>query len=386
MPIPNADALATFDVGAAGGNREDLSDIFEMLIREDYETTTEAIGIKDSAKAVKHEWMEGELGLCLAECDEDITQFEVVVDMVAGDGLKFRPGTTFKVLGPYPEVMQVTDVVVDQVTFTRSYGNSITNGAGAIAANSTLVIIAHPVQEDASVTTVDREAEYTRDRIYNYTQILFDWVSVSLSQEVVLKAGVKSELAEQLRVKLIKRRQELNRSVLMNYMSLNGGADGATRTMGGILQFLSQAGSLMTNSAVADISYDMFKADQKEIYDNGGVCDLALMGSTQKGKISTFFENLRRLDRTTNEAGYVIDKVSTDFGTVELRIDNNIDPDKIIYIDRKRCKIMPLDGLAMGVQEVPRDGLAHKRFMSGEYTFEIKNALHAHLLRWNLKY
>jgi len=374
-------SLASFD---QGGNREDLSDVFNLLVQHNHRSVTNAIGIKgEAAKATKHQWVEGELGGMTSALNGALNTTATTANVATGDGVKFRIGTLFKISGNNPEVLQVTSITADALTVVRGYGSTSDPGTN-YADTSVIEIISHPVQEDADIATTGRFAEIVRATAYNYTQKFFDYTQVSDTQEAVDKAGVDSELTFQVQAKLEKLWRELNRSLIYGIRSADAGGAASYRSMGGIYEFVTAAGGNATDAAAAAVTYKLLRAEMKDAYDDGGNIDLIVCGTTQKAKISDIYVELRRMERKDSGMGYIVETVLTDFGEARLVLDTTLEADKVLFLDSTRLRALPLQNLAMSMEDVARTGLARKKMISGEYTMEIMNATKAFSVLYNL--
>ncbi len=375
MALVAASALGSFD---QGGNREDLSDVLAQILEKDRETSLQRIGIGGAATATKHEWVESALGSTVATLDTTLTTTTTSVVLSSGDGLKFRIGTLFKFAGNNPEVLQVTLVATDTLTVVRGYGSTSDPGT-SYTAPAVIEIISHPAQEDADFSA---DSPNIRTKDYNYTQVFTGGISVSDTQEAVDKAGVDSEVTYQTQVKLMEKMRELNIGIIKGIRSADAGSDTSYRSMGGLVEFLSQATGNAADASAASISESLILARMQAIYDDGGNVDTLFVGATQKRKISDFWKDARRRD--TETAGAVINEYETDFGVVRVVLERYLGTDKALFVDSSRVKVMPLTGLAMGMKEIARTGRARKYMIDGEYTLEVRNAKKAHGMLYNL--
>ncbi|MHB9019365.1 MAG: SU10 major capsid protein [Minisyncoccota bacterium] len=376
MAIPGASALSSFD---QGGNREDLSDVLASMVEVDVDTALNAIGIKGEATATKHEWVEDALGSVVSSLAAALNTTVTSATVATGDGAKFHIGSLFKIAGNNPEVMQVTAVSTDTLTIVRGYGSTSDPGTN-YASGSVIEIISHPAQEDAQF---EARAHTIRTKAFNYTQVFFDTVDVSDTQEQVSKAGVDSEVAYQLEKKLLEKKRELNIAAIKGIKSADAGSDSSLRSMGGIVEFISAAGGNAIDAAGAALSKTLLDRALRDVYEDGGEGKLVLAGPIQKPKISEFLKEYRRGDMG-DKVGYVVREYDCDFGTVDVRLERYLGNDTVVVLDPARLAVMPLRGCAMYSEDLARTGRSKRKMITGEYTLEVRNATKAHALIYNL--
>jgi len=375
--------LTTYD---QGGYREDLSDVYQMLVGE-IKNTLERIGIGGpAAKATRHEWVEGELGSnvsATAAAGAAATAGSTVsVTVVTGDGEKFRVGDIFRIVaasatgGGY---YRVTAIATDTLTCVAGPDGV---DCPAYANGAVIQIVARPVLENASISNTDRTADVIRSTAYNYTQIFYDYVEVTDTQEAIDKAGVKSDVAEQTNAKLREIDRQMNTTLLMGKRSATAGSTTVVRHAGGLNHFL-QGGNVVDASGAA-LSLTLINRLARDIYDDGGNPDLIIAHPIQKQKISQLYADRVFVSQGHGEIGENVGKVLTDFGEVSVIMDNQAPSDRVFLVDTSRIKVIPLQGRAIGIEVLARDGLVQRKLVSGEYTVEVRNGAKAHGFLYNL--
>lgn len=380
MALASASGLASFDQSA--GEFLDLSNELAEIIRRDNTAFISRVGISGEATETSHSWMEDQLNPNTATGAEAIDGSETTIDVATGHGVRFKVGTIFKVAyAGLTEVMQVTAVTTDALTVTRGYGSTTAEDASAAGATPTLQIIAHLNQESQDAPS---DESRTRTKVTNYTQIFQKGIMVSHTMRSVLQAGVADEFTFQIARRMMEIERELDSSVIAGIKSASGGSDTVYRSMGGLIEFASQATGNTTTTAEA-LTLTVVNDMCKQIWDDGGVPNFILVGGKQKRKISAFDQSARRSSYDGTVAGYVVDKVITDLGFVLDVITDPWMPDDVAIIgDLGKIRIMPLRNDAMRAEELAKTGRSYKAQVTGQYTVEIRNAIEAFSYHNNL--
>ena len=207
---------------------------------------------------------------------------------------------------------------------------------------------------------------------------------VSGTQQAVVKAGRKDELAYQI----VKRSKELRRDMesilLANNAEATGGAATA-REAGGIEAWINTntdlgtsgtAGSL-GNTARSDgtnraLDETTFKSVLQSCWSNGGDPDTVMVGAYNKTVISTFTGNATRFkgaeDRTLVAA---IDIYDSDWGELEI-IANRFQVSEsclILQMDMWACAYLR----PVQMYDLAKTGDSERRQILAEYTLESRN-------------
>ena len=385
MALAAASALSTFD--QAQGEYLDLSNELAEIIRRDNTSFLTRVGISGEATETLHSWMEDSLNpntaITLATADGVLADgTDTTLTVASGQGPRFRAGTLFKdKAAGKSEVMQVTDVSGDVLTIVRGYGSTSgeTHGSGTTAFN--ILIIAHTRQDDQDPPSDESKA---RTKISNYTQIFQRGISVSYSMRAVLQAGVADEYTLQVARRLMEIMRELDSSVINGISSGSQGSDTVYRSMGGLIEFSSQAGGNVTTTTEA-LTLSVVNDMAKQIWDDGGVPNFILVGGKQKRAINVFDQSARRMAYDANAAGYLVDKVITDLGFIlDVIVDPWMADDQCVVGDLGKIRVMPLRSSAMRAEDLAKTGMANKGQVCGEYTAEFRNAKEAFAFHSNL--
>ena len=370
MALAAHSGLSSYD--QANGEFLDLSNELAEIIRRDNTSFLSRVGISGEATETKHSWMEDSLNANSATCAEALDDNETTLDVASGHGARFKVGTLFTLSGVagFTEVMQVTAISTDALTIARGYG-STTAQAGSGGTSDAIRIIAHPAQEGQDAPADESKV---RTKVSNYTQIFQRGIAVSHTMRSVLQAGVADEYTFQVARRLMEVMRELDSSLILGISSASQGSDTVYRTMGGIVEFASQAAGNVTTTSEA-LTLSVVNAMCKQIWDDGGYPNFILVGGKQKRAISTFDQSARRSVYDSTTAGYVVDRVLTDLGFVlDVIVDPWMPDDVAIVGDLNKIKVMPLRNSAMRAEDLAKTGSAFKGQVYGEYTAEFRNA------------
>lgn len=370
MALAAATPLASYDQSA--GEFLDLSNELAEIIRRDNTSFLSRVGISGEATETTHSWMEDSLNSNIYTLDESgFDSSETDMTLVSTTGL--RAGSLLRNVSEAgkTEVVQVTAVdSATVVTIVRGYGST----TGEAHTTGSTWVATHPQQEGQDAPS---DISKVRTKVSNFTQIFQYGINVSHTMRSVLQAGVADEFTFQVARRLMEAMRELDAALVVGIKSASAGSDTVYRSMGGILEFASQAtGNLNTTSEALTLS--VVNAMAKQIWDDGGYPNFILVGGKQKRAISTFDQSARRSVYDSNVAGYVVDKIITDLGFVlDVIVDPWMPDDTAVVGDLNKVRVLPLRGSAMRAEDLAKTGAGSKAQIYGEYTAEFRNATQA---------
>jgi len=371
MALASTTPLASYDQSA--GEFLDLSNELAEIIRRDNTSFLSKIGISGEATETLHSWIEDSLNANSVTLDESGFDSSET-DMTFVSTAALRVGSLIKNVSEAgkTEVIQITSVDSSTVcTVVRGYGS--TSGEAHTTA-STWRIIANTRQEGQDAPADESK---TRTKVSNYTQIFQKGINISYTMRSVLQAGVADEYTFQVARRLQEIMRELDSSLVLGISSVSQGSDTVYRSMGGIVEFASQAtGNINSTSEALTLSVvnDMCK----DIWDDGGQPNFILVSGKQKRAISGFEQSARRSVYNETVAGYVVDTILTDLGFVlDVIVDPWMPDDTVVVGDLNKVRVLPLRGSAMRAEDLAKTGAAYKGQIYGEYTCEVRNAKEA---------
>lgn len=368
MALAASTPLASYD--QSSGEFLDLSNELAEIIRRDNVSFLSRVGISGEATETTHSWMEDSLNGNTATLDESGFDSSET-DMTFVSTSNIRVGSLLRNTSEAgkSEVIQVTSVDSATVcTVVRGYGS--TTGE-AHSTGSTWLII-NPNQEGQDPPS---DASKVRTKVSNFTQIFQYGINVSHTMRSVLQAGVADEFTFQIARRLMEAMRELDAALIGGVKSASAGSDSVYRSMGGIIEFASQATGNLTTTSEA-LSLTVVNAMAKQIWDDGGSPNFILVGGKQKRAISTFDQSARRSVYDQTVAGYVVERIITDLGFVlDVIVDPWMPDDTAIVGDLNKIRVMPLRGSAMRAEDLAKTGASNKAQIYGEYTAEFRNAI-----------
>lgn len=371
MSLATAAPTASFDQSA--GEFLDLSNELASIIRSDNTALLSRISMGEAAIETSHYWMEDQLNPnTAAEVGTGIDASITSVVVASGQGTRFKIGTLFKDnTSGKTEVMQVTAVSTDTLTIVRGYGS--TTGE-THAASFPILIIAHTNQESQDAPA---DESRIRTKVGNYTQIYSRGVNISYTLRAVKQAGVADEFAYQTAQRMKEIMREMDNTLINGIKSADAGSDTSYRSSAGMIEMTSQVGGNYSTTAEA-LAPSVVNAGVKLIWDDGGSPDFILVGGKQKRAISAFDQAYRRKDYNSTDAGYVVDKFTSDLGYVlNVWVDPWMPDDTMIIGESARVKYMNLQNDAMRAEELAKTGRSWKAQVTGQYTMEVRNAKEA---------
>jgi hypothetical protein len=378
MALASSSVLSSFDQSA--GEFLDLSNELAEIIRRDNTSFISRVGINGVATETTHSWMEDQLNPNTVTLNEAMDGVETDLDVSAGHGTRVKIGSLLKNVSEAgkTEVFRVTAIATDTLTVERGYGST---SAETHTNGSTLQIIAHTAQEGQDLPA---DESRTRTKVSNYTQIFQRGIQVSHTMRSVLQAGVADEFTFQVARRMMEVMRELDSSVINGIKSADAGSDTSYRSMGGLVEFSSQAQG-NTNTTSEALTPTVINAMVKQIWDDGGTPNFILVGGKQKRAISAFDQAYRRMTYDGNTAGYVVDKFVSDLGfMLDVIVDPWVADDVCIVGDLSKVRVMPLTGDAMRAEDLAKTGRSWKAQVTGQYTCEIRNAKEAFAIHNNL--
>ena len=242
--------------------------------------------------------------------------------------------------------------------------------------------------EGDDIATLDAPNNTTR--VGNYCQIFRKTLGVSRTQEVVDKAGRKSEVNRQKVRKGIELRRDMEARMIGNYASI--AETGSTpRGTAGVLAWLTSNVSrgasgasggfstgvvaAATNGTQRTFTEAMLKAAWASAFANGANPSIALMGPVQKQQFSAFTgiagirSDVKGREQATIIAGAEV--YVGDFGQLMLVPHPYGLTRDLVAIDPEYASVATLDGFK--TEDLAKTGDSQKQIMTHEAAFECAN-------------
>lgn len=316
----------------------------------------------------KYEWIEDELSPVAGTINEALDASETGVDIQTGEGAYLKAGDILKV---DDELMYVSSVATDTATVVRGYAGT----TGAIHSDDApweRVTIARV--EGAAYTTGHTT---TASVPYNHTQIIEEAIQITRSEKKNPKYGYSDTMAYHLE-KLIgggKVGQKFRAGTLAIalqktfYHGMRGAGTATTsRSMGGFNQFVT---TNVTDLAAAALTRTAIEDKMSACYEAGGNPDTIVVGAWGRRKITTFYDDLVRTERSEERGGSTITTVQTDFGDLEVMYDRWCPPGELYMFESNKLGWVTYD--SFNVYEHDSGGDSEVKDVVGEYGFVLCN-------------
>lgn len=349
------------------GKRESVQD--QLLLLNPHQTPMLAmLGFAKPATQVEHIWFE-----------DSMFPFETTVasaalidatTIVVADTTPFRVNQVVKV-GDELILVNAVDTVKKELTVTRGYAETT---AAAIAEGAKIEVQFVEGSEGADA----RAGRYIpRVRKSNITQIFDETIEITGTATAVNNYGIDDLYEYEKQKRQLELALQLEKAVIggIKYES------GLVRQMAGIKSFIE---TNVTDLNGADLTWDGIGDALQKIYEKGGFKNGGryeiIVPAKQKRVIGKFNSDLVRVNQGEVKRGTVVNFLTTDFGEFPVSINDNLDSDELLIIDKNRVAIRPLKGREFAHEYLGKKGDYLQGMVVGEYTLEfLQEAAHARI-------
>lgn len=349
------------------GKRESVLD--QLLLLNAYQTPLiSMLGFSTPSTQVEHIWFEDSM---FADESKMTTAADAdAVELVVADTEPFRANQVVKV---GEELILVTgvDVVAKKIAVMRGYAGTT---ASAIAANADIIVQFVEGSEGADA----RQGRYKpRVRKSNITQIFDETVEISGTAAAVANYGIDDLYEYEKAKKLLELALQAEKAFIGGVRYENG----VVRQMGGIRSFIQ---TNVTNLNGADLTLDVLNDSLQAIYTKGGFKNGGnyeiVVPAKQKRVVGKFANTQVSLDQADRKRGTVVSTLITDFGEFNVSINDNLNADETLILDKNRIALKPLKGREFGHEYLGKKGDYFQGQIVGEYTLEfLQEAAHARI-------
>jgi len=332
-------------------------------------------GFGNPVRNTLHEWNEDEMYGYKSALAADITDAATTLVLAdADERQKFRVGHIIQI---NEELMKVTAISTGgtyELTVTRGYAGTT---AAAATAGESISINFVEGEEGADARTSRYKPRVNKQ---NYTQIFDDTVEVTGTAAEIEQYGIDKLYEYEKQKKLVELALQLEKACI----------DGVKYSAGNVRQFAGLKAWIQTNiidASAADISKKMLNDAVQAVADHAGVAAgnyVFMVSPTQKRKIGALDANSLIIERTDGVRGETVNWVVTDLGEFPVRVNPNLKPDEMIFMDVNRAKVRPLGSRSFFHEYLGKKGDYYSGMVVGEYTFEFKQEK-AHSRLTNLK-
>ena len=212
-----------------------------------------------------------------------------------------------------------------------------------------------------------------RQRLGNYTQIMWRGIHVTGTQEVVAKHGLTSEMAYQMQKTLKELSMDWERALLTQDTREAGTTTDMTRKFGG-LPYWIVTHAIDNGGTPRPLTFELINSALEEVWMDGGHPTILLVSPRSKRIISTFTAgSTKYMDgNKTRKLSQMIDVLETDFGTLQCVVDRHIPAGADVVYGlsteyMKRAILRPFKQ-----QEIPKLSDMERKGILGEWTLEMR--------------
>lgn len=279
--------------------------------------------------------------------------------------------STYEATGNREDLLDIiTNISPDETPLMNKFGRSKVTGM----VHSWLTDSLAPAGVNAQVENAPfSETEATpRVKLDNYIQIFMRDCNVTDSQEAVLKAGVKSEMAYQLAKTLKQIALDVEYAIVNNATAVRGNANTAGK-MGGIPHFVN-ATNLPNNVIDANnaaLTETMLNDAVQAAWKTGGTPDICVVSGKNKRTISGFSSQERQRSADATKLKKVIDVYESDFGLVNMMLHRMQSDSRIDLLQSEYWKLAYL--IPFKTYDKPKDSLVNGKVVTGQLTLECRS-------------
>ena len=222
-----------------------------------------------------------------------------------------------------------------------------------------------------------------RNRQTNYTQIMHRGIQVTDTQEVVLKHGVRSEMAYQMQKALKELAFDCEKAIIEQNTKILGTVNNPTRQFGGLPYWIGTNVFTAPTSTNPNLTFDEINNALEQTWIAGGKPSMLLMSPRNKRVVSTFTAgHTKYMDgNKTKKLTQVISVLETDFGVLQCVTDRFMPNDIIYGLSPEYIKKAFLRPFKTG--DMPKANDMQRKYVNGEWTLEMR-AEKAHFVIENL--
>lgn len=313
----------------------------------------------------KVEWLEEDLTpqtATIATSGVSGTASPWTVTLADGDGATLRNGDVVTIRGRAYNIQ----FTVSGVSSAENGGTAVltafgSTGASDDPADADVLEIIGQLRDEGSDPEDGRSVD--RETNYNYTQWGQEKVEVTRTDRKLGLYGLQDPYTHEVMKKFKELGIRFERSMVsgVRYQS------GKKRFMGGLLYFIA-------TNAVSNTGTNIYKAINdllRKCYDQGATPDTLMVSPGIKQFVSNIDATLRRTTPSERVAGFTIDRVLTDFGTVDVVMNRHFPTTKGIAMQREFIQRKVFDGYRH--EPLAKTGDADQGHIVGEFSLEVKN-------------
>lgn len=349
------------------GKRESVTD--QVLLLNPYQTPfLSMIGFGRPVDQVEHNWFEDSM----FSTESKITD-AAAADVTTLKVAEVEPFRANQVVKVGEELILVTGVnpSTKEIAVMRGY-------AGTTAADISLDAKIEVQFVEGTEGADAREGRYKpRVRKSNITQIFDDTIEITGTAAAVANYGIDDMYEYEKAKKLLELALQTEKAFIGGIRYENGNV----RQMAGVRSFIETNVTDMNNE---ELTLDAINDSLQAIYTQGGFKSGGnyeiIVPAKQKRVIGKFSGQLVRIPNGDKDRGTVVDHLVTDFGEFNVSINDNLNPDEVLILDKNRIEIRNLRGRSFFHEYLGKKGDYYQGQIVGEYTLEFhQEAAHARI-------
>lgn len=264
----------------------------------------------------------------------------------------------------------ITNISPDETPLMNKFGRSKVTGMEHAWLTDTLDKPGENAQEeDADFTTT---LSTPRVKLTNYIQIFMRDCTVTDSQEAVLKAGIKSEMAYQLQKTLKAIALDVEWAIVNNDTAVQGSSTTKGK-FGGIPYFVNST-TLPDNVISSALTEDALNDAIQKAWAQGGTPDICVVSGKNKRIISGFTGNAeRQRSADATKIKQVVDIYESDFGMVNMMLHRLQPDDRVDLLQSEYWKLAYL--IPFKTINKPKTSLLNGKVVTGQLTVECRSPL-----------
>lgn len=318
--------------------------------------------------SAKIEWLEDTDNPIADQLAEALTNSETGVDV--DNATYFHVGDIIQV---DDEQMWVSAIAAPTLTVTRGFG-----GTTAASHNDDSPVY---IRSNARLEGAESTDSYTTTLTnpYNYAQTMHEEIKVSRFEQLVTKYGMADTfnyyLAKVLgggtgdgkRGSAGELMRRLNRTFYYGKRVLR--TTSVPGVMGGFDYFVTTNVTTLTGTPA--LTQKHLEDEIQNCWEGGGMPDTIVVNGWGKRKITSFYKDAVRTDRSEKMGGTVISSVTTEFGELDIVLDRWSPTNSLRIMDTKKLGWLTIDPFHF--EELAKTGDYTRGQVVGDYTFALCN-------------
>lgn len=279
---------------------------------------------------------------------------------------------TYSAVGNREDLLDIiTNISPDETPLMNKFGRSkVTGMTHSWLTDSLATPGANAQLEDEPFTGTPATP---RQKLENEIQIFMRDCMVTDSQEAVLKAGVKSEMAYQLAKTLKALALDVEWAIVNNNEKIKGNATTPGK-FGGIPYFnvVNQVETADSGDDEGKLTEELLNDAIQKAWKKGGTPDICVVSGVNKRVISGFTGNAdRQRSADSTKIKQIVDVYESDFGLVNMVLHRLQPNTRVDLLQSEYWKLAYL--IPFKTYTRPKDSLTNGKVVTGQLTLECRS-------------